>query len=196
MKARFLVTAAVVLAVCSVALVTSGCSQAPLPPPTVNGAAIEASAAAAAIRGSETPLTVTELVSKLKAEGFNTKRLATTTSGLFLPAKYEPITVDKSFVQTYYFKNAVEAQGAASTVDTDGAVLGATPDQLINVHWSGQSAFFRSGRLVVIFVSQKPAATHLARDTRVYSAFKAIMGKPFAGTFLDSPGATSTATPL
>ena len=194
MGSRFLAVAAVALAVCSAAIVTSGCSQSSPPPPTVNGATIEASAAAAAVRGIETPLTVGGLVKKLEAAGLKVKRPGAQRRGLFLPATYEPITIDALFVQTYRFADAGEARGAASTVDTDGAVLGATPDQLVNVNWTGGSAFFRSGELIAIFVAEKPVAKHLARDTRVYKVLKKIMGKPFAGTFADSPGATSTAT--
>ena len=196
MNSRFLAVTAVLIAVCSMAFVTSGCSRTTIPSPTINGAAVEASEAAAAVRGIDTPLAVTDLVAKLNAAGLKTTRPGSSQSGLFLPAKYEPIMVAASFVQTYRFKSAGEARGAASTVDTDGAVLGATPDQLVNVHWTGQPAFFRSGPLIVIFVSGKPPAKSLARDTRIFNELKTIMGKPFAGTFLDSPGATSTATPL
>jgi hypothetical protein len=198
MNPRTLAITALLLVACSAAIVTTGCSQTP-PPPTVNGAAVEASAAAAAaaaaVKGIDSSLTVGQLVTKLNAAGVTTSRPGAIKTGLFLPAKYEPIAIEKAFVQTYKFASAKEALGAASTVTTDGAVLGSTPDQLINVNWTGQPAYFRSGDLIVIFVSEKPASKHLARDTRVFNALKAIMGKPFAGTFLDSPGATSTATP-
>ena len=199
MKPRFFATLALLIAACSALVVTTGCSQTP-PAPTVNGAAIEASAdaaaTAAAVRGIDTSLTVTQLVQKLSDAGLTVKRPGAVKTGLFLPATYEPIDIDGAFVQTYIFKNGREAHGAASTVTTNGAVLGSTPDQLINVNWTGSPAFFRSGQLIVIFVSQSPASKHLVRDTRVFNALKTTMGKPFAGTFLDSPGATSTATPL
>ena len=199
MRSRYLAVTAVLLAVCATAIVTSGCSQPAIPAPTVNGAAVEASAAAAAAavaeRGIDTTLSVTQLVAKLRAAGLKTTRPGSKRPGLFLPAKYEPLVVDASLVQTYRFKDTREARGAASTVDTDGAVLGATPTTLVNVPWTGKPGFFRSGRLVVIFVSQRPLAKHRKRDTRVFNALETIMGKPFAGTFGDSPAATSTATP-
>jgi hypothetical protein len=192
MKPRSLATLALLFAACCAAVVSAGCSKT-LPPPTVNGAAVlaseEAAAAKAAIRGVDTSLTVSQLVKKLDAAGLSASRPGATKTGLFLPAKYEPIQVDGAFVQTYKFKSGREALGAASTVTTNGAVLGATPEQLVTVNWTGKPAFFRSGDLIVIFVSQLPESKHLARDTTVYQALKKIMGKPFAGAFLDSPGA-------
>jgi hypothetical protein len=197
MNSRTLAAAAALLAACSLALVVTGCSQSgTLPAPTINGAAVEASAAAGTVRGITTTITVSQLVAKLNAAGLKTSRPGTTKKGLFLPAKYEPINVDTSFVQTYRFTSSEQAQGAAATVSTDGVTLAATPQQLVNVHWSGMPAYFRSGDMIVIFVSSKPPAKYLARDTRIFNALKATMGKPFAGTFLDSPGATSTATPF
>jgi hypothetical protein len=192
MKPRSLATLALLLAACTAAVISAGCTQAP-PPPTVNGAAVEASAdaaaAKAAIRGIDTSLTIAQLVSKLDAAGITAKRPGAVRAGLFLPAKYEPIDANGAFVQTYKFKNGREAFGAASTVTTNGAVLGSTPEQLITVNWTGKPAFFRSDDIIVIFVSQQPESKYLARDTAVYKALKKIMGKPFAGSFLDSPGA-------
>jgi hypothetical protein len=194
MNSRLLATAAILLAVCSAAVVTSGCSSTP-PPPTVNGAALEASAAAAAVRGTETSVTVSQLISRLTAASLETTSPGVQKTGLFLPAKYVPLVVGGVYVQTYKFKNPGEARGAASTVDTNGAVLGATPDTLVNVPWTGQPAFFRASDLIVIFVSRKPASKNLVQDTKVFKALESILGKPFAGTFGDSPAATSTATP-
>ncbi len=97
-------------------------------------------------------------------------------------------------MQTYRFKSRGEAKGAAGTVEAGGYVLGATPDQRVNVNWTGWPAFFRSGDLVVIFVTDKGTAK-AARDKRVYSALKGIFGEPFMGGNTPPPSAHTTATP-
>jgi hypothetical protein len=192
MKPRSLATLALLLAACTAAVLSAGCTKSP-PPPTVNGAAVEASAdaaaAKAAVRGIDTSLTIAQLVRKLNEAGLTATRPGAVKTGLFIPAKYEPITVNGAFVQTYKFVNGREAFGAASTVTTNGAVLGSRPDTLITVNWTGSPAFFRSDDIIVILVSQKPESKYLKRDTAVFKALKKIMGKPFAGSFLDSPGA-------
>ena len=117
---------------------------------------------------------MSQLAEKLKASGVKVVQVPTKQSGLFIPAKYLPLDGDGAFVQTYRFKSAKEAKGAAGTVDADGYVLGATPERSINVNWTGWPAFFRSGDLVVIFVTEKGKA-NAARDKRVYSALKSVL---------------------
>jgi hypothetical protein len=119
-------------------------------------------------------------------------QVPTTQSGLFLPAKYSPMTVDGAFLQAYRFGNVKEAKGAAGTVDAGGFILGSTPDQLINVNWTGWPAFFRSGDVIAIFVTEKGKDAHTARDKRVFEALKGILGNPFMGGQLPPPGLLTT----
>lgn len=185
--------AAVVIAVAfgSVLMVT-GCTE-PVPPPTVdNTNVVESTSSVDATLGIEATLTVGQLTKRLKTAGFKVKAINVHKGGLFLPAKFNPISVDGLFVQTYRFKNKREAKGAAGTVEADGYVLGATPSQPINVSWTGRPAFFRSGDLIVIFVSEKNGS---ARGQRVFKALKAILGDPFMGGIEPLPSKHPGSTP-
>ena len=179
-------------------LMAAGCSK-PVPPPTVdNTNVVESTSSVDATLGIEATLTVGQLTKRLRASGHKVKAIDVHKGGVFLPAKFNPISVDGLFVQTYRFKNKREAKGAAGTVEADGYILGATPNQPINVSWTGRPAFFRSGDLIVIFVSEKNGS---ARGQRVFKALKTILGDPFMGGIepLPSkhPGSTppATATP-
>lgn len=177
------------------AVTAVGCSK-PVPPPTVdNTNVVESTSSVEATLGIETTITVGQLKKKLTAAGLKVKSINIHKGGLFLPAKFNPISVDEMFVQTYRFKNKREAKGAAGTVEADGYILGATPTQPINVNWTGRPAFFRSGDLIVIFVSEKVTS---AKGTRVFKALKAILGEPFMGGIepLPSthPGSTAPST--
>lgn len=192
MRSRTLALLATASALCS-ALMVTGCSQTP-PPPTVDNTNVEASKSAETTLGIEATITVSQLITKLESAGLKVVQVPTKRSGLFIPATYLPLTVDGAFVQTYRFKNRGEAKGAAGTVDAGGYVLGATPDQLVNVNWTGWPAFFRSGNLVVIFVTEKGSA-HAARDKRVYNVLKLLLGGPFMGGNTPPPSAHTSGTP-
>jgi hypothetical protein len=192
MRSRTIAVAAVVLAFCS-ALMVAGCSQTP-PPPTVDNTNVEPPKSVEATLGVETTITVGQLTKTLKAAGLKVVEIPTKESGLFLPAEYHPLEVDGAFLQTYRFKSRGEAKGAARTVEADGYVLGATPDQRVNVNWTGWPAFFRSGDLVVIFVTDKGTA-QAARDKRVFAALKGVFGEPFMGGNTPPPSQHASATP-
>ncbi len=177
-------------------LASLGCSQTP-PPPTVDNSAVEETKSAEATVGSEAMISVKDLKAKLEGSGLTVKSEGTDRSGLFIPAEYEPLVADGAFIQVYRFKSAGEARGAARTVDAGGYVLAPTPDQLVNVNWTGWPAFFRSGDLVVIFVTEKGAA-NAARDKRVYAALIDALGYPFIGGNTPPPaahGSAATSTP-
>lgn len=192
MRSRTIATAAIALAFCS-ALMIAGCSQTP-PPPTVDNTLVEEPKSVETTLGIETTVTVGQLTRQLEAAGLKVEKIPTEQSGLFLPATYLPLDVDGAFLQTYRFKSAAEAKGAAGTVEADGYVLGATPEQSVNVNWTGWPAFFRSGDMVVIFVTEKEGE-NAARDKRVYAALKGVFGEPFIGG--DTPPASlhTSATP-
>lgn len=192
MRSRTPVLVAIVLALVSVVMVT-GCSNAP-PPPTVDNTNAQPPKSTDTTLGIETALTVAQLTQQLESTGLKAVKAPTKGAGLFIPAKYQPLTVDGAFVQTYRFDKVSEAKGAAGTVDQDGFVLGATPDQLVNVNWTGWPAFFRSGDLVVIFVTEK-GSKHYARDKRVYQALKGILGNPFMGGNTPLPSAHTSGSP-
>ncbi len=192
MRSRTIAIAAVVLALCS-ALMIAGCGQAP-PPPTVDNTLVEEPKSVEATLGIETTVTVGQLTKQLEAAGLKVEEIPTDQSGLFIPAAYLPLDVDGAFLQTYRFKSATEAKGAAATVEADGYVLGATPDQSVNVNWTGWPAFFRSGDLVVIFVSEK-GTENAARDKRVYAALTEVFGEPFIGGNTQPASLHTSATP-
>jgi hypothetical protein len=192
MRSRTLAAMAITFAL-GTSLMVAGCSQSP-PPPTVDNTDVKPPKSVAATLGIETTITVSQLSKKLEADGLKVARVPTKQSGLFIPAKYLPLTADGAFVQTYRFKSTGEAKGAAGTVEAGGYVLGATPDMRVNVNWTGWPAFFRSGDLVVIFVTEKGKAD-AARDKRVYEALKSVLGAPFMGGNTPPPSAHTSGTP-
>ena len=120
MRPRTIAIAAVVLALCS-ALMISGCSQAPPPPPpTVDNTLVSEPKSVEATLGIETTVTVGHLTLELEAAGLKVDESPTEKVGLFNPATYLPLDVDGAFLQTYRFKSAAEAKGAAQTVEADG----------------------------------------------------------------------------
>lgn len=187
MRSRTLSILATTVALGSILMMATGCSQAP-PPPTVDNTNAKPAKSAEATLGIDATVTIDKLTKKLEKSGLTVVSVPTKRSGLFLPAKYIPLTVDGAFLQAYKFKSVGEAKGAAATVDAGGYVLGATPDMLINVNWTGWPAFFRSGDLVVIFVTEK-GKTNAARDKRVYEALKSALGDPFIGGNTPPPAA-------
>ncbi|NTU71480.1 MAG: hypothetical protein HGB10_06640 [Coriobacteriia bacterium] len=168
------------LAALAAGILASGCSQGTPPPPSVDNTKSEATASVAATLGVDTMMTVADFKKKLSAEGVKVKEEPTDRSGLFIPATYIPMTVDGAFLQVYRFKSGPEANAAARTVDAGGYILGATPEQRINVNWTGWPAFFRQGDLVVIFVTEK-GDKYAKRDKAVYTALKKVLGAPFMG---------------
>jgi hypothetical protein len=152
-------------------------------------------ASSTATFGVETPITLDQLKARLVKLGNTVKVLSKNKSGLFLPAKYYPVNIDGAFAQIYVFTSAEQAQGAAATVDSDGFVVGVTPTQLVNVNWTGWPAFFRSGDMIAVFVTEKGPNAHVARDKRVFSALKSIFGPPFIGG-QTAPASLATGTPV
>jgi len=186
MRSRSFALAAVLLAL-GISASLLGCSKAALPTPTINnsGTAETTSTAststASATLGKEATITVTELASKLRAEGLKVSVVRHDKSGVFKPATLQVLNVDGSNVQTYRFKDAKQGLGAARTVENDGFVLGYTPSQYVTVNWAGWPAFFRSGNLIVIFITGKDAKADVARDKRVFDALVSVFGPPFIG---------------
>jgi hypothetical protein len=177
MRVRSLAALAILCAL-GLALLSSGCSQNP-PPPTVDNTVPKPSVEPTL--GVETTITVAQLGKKLQAQGLKVTVDTTKKSGLFLPAKYGPMTVDGAFVQTYRFISRGEAKAAAKTVTEGGFVLDAAPGQPIIVNWTGWPAFFRSGDLIVVFSTAKDKNAQVARDKRVFEALQTILGGPFSG---------------
>lgn len=193
MRSRTLGALALLLAL-SCLVVSTGCSQSAPPPPTVDNTGVEATKSVDATLGVDTVISVKKLTTALKAQGLDVAEVPTDRSGLFIPAKYVPMTADGAFLQLYKFESAGEAKGAAGTVDAGGFVMGATPDTLVNVNWTGWPAFFRSGDLIVIFVTEK-GKKNAARDLRVYKALNKAMGAPFMGGNTPPPSAHTGGTP-
>jgi hypothetical protein len=193
MKSRSLAVMAILFALAS-AVVIAGCSQGTPPPPTVDNTNKKPAASVEQTLGVETTITVPQLRGALAAQGLKVKAEALNKSGLFLPAKFYPTTADGAFIQVYKFKNAKEAKGAAGTVEAGGFVLGATPDTLVNVNWTGWPAFFRSGDVIVIFVTEKGKGAHVARDTKVFKALQKTLGAPFMGGQTPPPGLDTSGT--
>ncbi len=202
MKSRSLALVAVVLAALA-SFAIAGCSdlnRTPPPPTVDNTHAPEATASIEATLGVETPITVAQLRARLAKLGHKATPLGLNKSGLFLPARYYPFDIDGAFAQFYVFKSAGEAKGAAKTVDAGGFVIGATPQTLVNVNWTGWPAFFRSGDMIVIFVTEKGPKAHKVRDAKIFSVLNSIFGPPFIGgrtapksvVPTSSPAATST----
>ena len=179
MRSRFPAAAAVFFAI-GFALFAVGCEKTP-PPPTVDNTNVEATASVTATLGIEAMITVEELAEKAEEQGLSVAMAPTKKSGVFLPAEYSPMRMDEALVQVYRFKNPREANWAAATVDMDGFVLDAAPDRPVTVNWTGWPAFFRSGDLIVIFVTEKGKGAHIKRDKRVFEALKIILGEPFTG---------------
>ena len=103
-------------------------------------------------------------------------------------------TVDGAFLQTYRFKSAAKPRGRRAPSRPTATFSAPRPTQSVNVNWTGWPAFFRSGDLVVIFVTEKEGE-NAARDKRVYAALKGVFGEPFIGG--DTPPASlhTSATP-
>ena len=192
MRSRTPVLLAITFAL-GAALTVSGCST-PLPPPTVDNTKAQPQKSVEPTLGLDAVITVDELSQRLQSQGLKTTKARVKGSGLFLPATYQPLNVDGTFVQVYRFKSVGEARGAAATVDQGGFILGATPDQLVNVNWSGWPAFFRRGDLIVIFVTEK-GSKNAARDKSVYGALKGILGNPFTGGNTPLPSTHTSGSP-
>ena len=82
-------------------------------------------------------------------------------------------------IQLFLFSTAREALRAAATVSSDGSELG-TGNGVAVVDWVGPPHFFRSGRVVALFVESAGAKSHQT-DALVLRVLSAAMGKQFAG---------------
>lgn len=86
---------------------------------------------------------------------------------------------DGALIQLFLFSTAPEALRAAATVSSDGTELG-TGKGVASVDWVGPPHFFRSGRLIALFVESSGSESHLT-DAQVLRGLSAAMGKQFAG---------------
>lgn len=184
MRSR-LFTSAAVIAALLVSLSAVGCSKQENWPKLDTKSSTETSAAATSSAGvplgRETSVTAGELISSLRASGLNASVLPYNKKGVFQPADLTVVKVNGNNVQLYRFRDNQQAYGAAKTVENDGFVVGYTPDQSVTVNWAGWPAFFRSGDLIVVFITAKDAQANPARDTKIFKALEKIFGPPFSG---------------
>lgn len=200
MRSRLFASAAILSALI-MAATTVGCSQSkPISFPSVDGPkATETSAGASAtstasVLGRETTITVSQLKARLEASGLKVAPVPYKNDGIFKPAKISVLNVDGNNVQVYKFRDAVQSLGAARTVDKDGFVVGYTPDQLISLNWAGWPAFFRSGDIIVVFITAKGADAKPARDKQIFKALVSILGEQFTGGQVAPPSLSGIET--
>ena len=115
---------------------------------------------------SSTVSTYNELVAALRSNGSAVETLDLISQPFFEP-EGQIISVDGYEVQVFEYSNKDDALLAAETIASDGGSIGTTM-----VSWIEAPHFFRSGRLIVLYVGGEDA---------VVEALQAALGPQIAG---------------
>lgn len=106
------------------------------------------------------------LVDNLRAAGAAVTPIDSITQVFFIP-KGQVIEVDGQNVQVFEFESADVANATASTISLDGQTIGET-----QVDWEAPVHFYRSGRLIVIYIGDNGDLISILED---------VLGPKFAG---------------
>jgi hypothetical protein len=85
----------------------------------------------------------------------------------FFSAKGKALAIGDEHVQVFEYATPAAAVAEAARVSPDGMTVGTT-----KVHWLGPPHFYRSGRLLVLYIGT---------DREVQEALEAALGPQFAG---------------
>ena len=85
----------------------------------------------------------------------------------FFSVKGQILASGTEQIQVFTFPTADAAAAAAASIAPDGATIGNT-----SVNWVAPPHFYRSGKLIVLYVG---------RDEKTLAALRATLGAPFAG---------------
>jgi hypothetical protein len=112
------------------------------------------------------PDPVDDLVARLSAAGLSVVR-AGQIEQPFFGVRGAVLAAGTTQVQVFVFPLAAAAAAAAASVSPDGTTIGTTI-----VTWVAPPHFYRSDRLLVLYVGSEPTAL---------SALMRVLGPPFAG---------------
>jgi hypothetical protein len=112
------------------------------------------------------PTDYRSLVDALQAEGA-TVEPGGAVAQPFFAVEPQVITVNGAQVQVYEFTDTASAEAAAARVSADGSTVGSTM-----ITWIAPPHFYRSGRLVVLYVGDNEV---------VLSLLQSVLGEQFAG---------------
>ncbi len=115
---------------------------------------------------SSSASTYDELVAALRDNGAAVNSLDPITQPFFEP-EGQVISVDGTQVQVFEYASEEEASSAAATISSDGGSIGTTM-----VSWIEAPHFFRSGRLIVLYVGDKDA---------IVETLNVVLGPQIAG---------------
>jgi len=107
------------------------------------------------------------LVDGLQKQGIEA-RLGGQVAQPFMPVTGHELTLDGETLQAYEFPNKELADSFAETVSEDGSAVDEKP-----VTWPGPVHFYRSGRIIVIYVGEKAGTEE---------TLTSVLGKQFAGS--------------
>ena len=106
------------------------------------------------------------LAARLRSSGL-TVEAAGEVEQPFFSVKGQVLASGTEQIQVFTFPSADAAAAAAAKVSPDGATIGTT-----SVNWVGPPHFYRSEKLVVLYVG---------RDQKTVAALRTVLGNPFAG---------------
>lgn len=109
---------------------------------------------------------VAALVTRLRESGLAVTISGETVEQPFFPVRGQILLAGGEQIQVFSFASAESAAAAAGTVSADGGTIGTT-----SVLWIAPPHFYRSGRLIVLYVG---------RDTQVLGGLRSALGEPFA----------------
>lgn len=106
------------------------------------------------------------LLDKLRAKGLKAERGDEITQPFF-SVKGKTIGIDGESIQVFEYAAETDAEAQAKLVDPNGGSVGTTM-----INWVDDPHFYRSGKLIVLYVGKNPDVIRALEDT---------IGRQFAG---------------
>ena len=121
------------------------------------------------------------LLSNLSASGLSILE-AGEISQPFFDVKGKSVSINKSNIQIFEYNSPEAMEAVSKSISADGTIIKRT-----NVDWIDAPHFYKSGRIIVIYIG---------KDETIINLLEKILGKQFAGrqTPIDSMESSSTTT--
>lgn len=114
----------------------------------------------------------TTFVNQLRAAKVTVAVLPNNSITPLLSGKQYNITANGAKINIFEYNSAQAAQDDAGTISADGSTIKASAGQSAIVDWVDTPHFYRSGKIIVLYVG---------RDQKILNLLVSVLGKQFAG---------------